>query len=126
MSGASERGGGLDQQSRLTNARIAADQQYGAAHKAAPSHAVEFGNARGQTRGVMRVACKRLQHEKPAFARLATRSCRTLRTFLAERVPLSAGFALALPATEGGAAVLANKGQGSSRHKNRPKSCHER
>src|SRR4029077_15262421 len=123
---ASERGGGLDQQSRLTDAGIAADQQYGAAHKAAPSHPVECGKTRAQTRAVMRLACERLQHEKPAFARLATRPCRTLRTFLAERVPFSAGFALALPAAEGGAAVLANEGQGASRHKNRPKSCHGR
>ena len=126
MTGARERGGGLDQQSRFADAGIAADQQDRAAHKAAAGDAVEFGNAGGQARGVMGLAGKRLEREQAAFARLATRPCRTLGAFLAERVPFSAGLALALPAAEGGTAVLADEGQGASGHKNRPKSCHGR
>ena len=102
MSCASERRWPGSAESTYLDAGIAADQSTrGAAHKAAPSHAVEFGNTRGQTRGVMRPPQKRLQHEKPAFARPTTEPCRTLRTASSLSVfHFSAGFALAPPAAE--------------------------
>ena len=69
MAGARQRRGGLDQQRRFADAGIAAHQQHRAAHKAAAGDAVEFGDAGGQPRRVMRVAGQRLEREQPAFAR---------------------------------------------------------
>ena len=64
MAGARERGRDLDQQRRLADAGIAADQQHRAAHEAAAGDAVEFGNAGGQPRRFVRLAGERLERER--------------------------------------------------------------
>ena len=116
MAGAGQRRGGLDQQGRFADAGIAAHQQDGAAHKAAAGDAVEFGDAGGQARGVMRVAGERLERKQAAFAGLTARPGGPLGAFLAQRVPLAASLAFALPAAEGGAAVLADEAQAALGH----------
>ena len=111
------RRGGLRQQRRFADAGIAADQQHRAAHKTAAGDAVEFGHPGGQARGVLALAGQRLQLEQPAPALAADRDRhrgRAGRVLLGQRVPLAAGLALALPAVEGRAAVLADKGEGDS------------
>ena len=85
MAGAGERGGGLDQQRRFADAGIAAHQQHRAADEAAAGDAVEFGDAGGQARGLMRVAGERLEREQAALAGLAARARRAAR-----RLPRSA------------------------------------
>ena len=65
MAGAGERGGGLDQQRRLADAGIAADQQRRAAHEAAADDAVELGHAGG------RAAAPRALRRRAARARTA-------------------------------------------------------
>ena len=79
VAGARERGGSLDQQGRFADAGIAADQQHRAAHEAAAGDAVEFGDAGGQARGVVRVAGQRLEREQAAFAGLAAGARRDAR-----------------------------------------------
>src|SRR5262249_30357397 len=101
----------LDQQRRLANARVAAEQQHRATYEPAAGDAVELGNVAGETRGVVRLAGERLERE---WAPLARRLAWELRArgggiLLGDRIPLAAGVALALPAAVGGAAVLAHK-----------------
>src|SRR5215475_8494542 len=119
MSCESERSGSLDQQRRLPDTGIAANQQHGTAYESASRHPIKFGNTGGQAWGVVRLAGERLQRKKPAFARFAARTT-ALRAFLTERIPLATSLAFALPAAEGGAAVLAYEGQVAFRHGNRP------
>ena len=127
MARARECGGGLNQQCRFADAGIAAHQQHRAAHKATAGDAVEFGDARRQTRGVMGLAGKRLQREQAALARLAAGAGGTLGAFLAECIPFAAGLAFALPAVKGSAAVLADEGEMAFRHKESPRNNgHER
>ena len=71
VAGARERGGGLQQQRRFADAGIARHQQHRAAHEAAAGDAVEFGDAAGQARGLMRLAGERLEREQAAFAGFA-------------------------------------------------------
>ena len=111
VAGAGERGGGLDQQRRFADAGIAADQQHRAAHEAAAGDAVEFGDAGGQARGVMRLAgsgssanTRPLRAARPGTARSAAAPSSD------DRVPLAAGVAFALPAAVDRAAVLADEG----------------
>ncbi len=54
---------GLNEEGRFADARIAAHQQDGAAYKAAARYAIQFADAGGQTRGIMRVAGKRLERK---------------------------------------------------------------
>ena len=61
----------LDQQRRLADAGIAAEQQHRAAHEAAAGDAVEFGDAGGEAGRVLRLAGQRLEREAPALARRA-------------------------------------------------------
>ncbi len=105
------RGGGLEQQRRFADAGIAGHQQHRAAHKAAAGDAVEFGDAGGQARRVMRLAGQRLEREQAAFAGLAARPGRPVGAFLGKRIPLAAGLAFALPAGRRRAAVLADEAQ---------------
>ena len=62
-----------------------------------------------------------LERKQATFARPATRSRRSFSPFLAERIPLPAGLAFALPAAEGGTAVLADEGEAALGHGNRRK-----
>ena len=114
------------QQRRFADAGIAADQQHRAAHKAAAGDAVELGHAGGQARGLMALAGQGFQREQPALALAADRDRhrgRAGRVFLGQRVPLAAGFALALPAVIGRAAVLADKGEGGFGHGGQESLC---
>src|SRR5262245_1164239 len=112
MTRARERGGHLNEQRRLADARIAAEQQHRATHEATAGHAVEFGDAGGKPRRIVALAGQRLEREWPALARRASRHRRprSRRGFLSDRVPLAAGVPLALPAPVGGAAVLTDEG----------------
>ena len=71
---------------------------------------------RGQARSLMRLAGERLEREQAALAGFAAGTGGTLGAFLGERVPLAAGLALALPAAEGGAAVLADEAEAALGH----------
>src|SRR5436190_19353942 len=105
-----ERGGDLDQERRLPDAGVAAEQQHRATYEAAAGDAVELGDAAGEPRRVMRFAGQRLECERPALARRAAGLLRARGggVLLGDRIPLAAGVALALPAAIGGAAVLAD------------------
>src|SRR5262249_11709945 len=120
MAGAGEGGRSLDQQSRFTDPRIAADQENRAAYEAPTGDAVQFSDPGRQAGRVMRLAGERLQREQAASARLAARARWALGAFLAQRVPFPAGLALSLPAAEGGTAVLADEGQIAFRHRESP------
>ena len=117
------RGGGLQQQSRFADAGIARHQQHRAAHEAAAGDAVEFGDARGQARGVMRLAGERLEREQAALAGFAPRPGGRFGAFLGERVPLAAGLALALPARRRRPAVLADEAQIALGHERIARNC---
>ena len=108
---AGERGRDLDQQRRLADAGIAAEQEHRAADEAAAGDAVELGDARRQPRGFVGCAGQRLEREPAALARCASRHlwARGGGAFLGDGVPFTAGVALALPAAIDGAAVLANE-----------------
>ena len=106
--------GGLRQKRRFADAGIAANQQYRAAYKAAAGDAVELDHAGRQARGVLALAGQQFQCQRPALAFAADRHRhrgRASGVLLGERVPLAAGFALALPAVIGRAAVLADEGE---------------
>src|SRR3954453_19972539 len=66
----------------------------------------------------MGFAGKRLKRKQPALAWGASRHCRARGRcqFLGDGVPIAAGVALALPATIGGAAVLAHVARFASGH----------
>ena len=57
-----DRGDGLQQQGRLADAGIAADQHHGAGHQAAAQHAVEFLQPGGGTRGFARLDLGQAAH----------------------------------------------------------------
>src|SRR5581483_6499281 len=79
--------------------------------------AVELRHARRQARSLMALAGQHLQRELPALAPGANRDRHGAGcVFLGERIPLAAGLALALPAVIGGAAVLADEGEGGFGH----------
>ena len=111
MTGPRHQRGCLRQQRRLADAGIAADQQYRAAHKSAAGDAVEFGHARGQARGLETLPRQRLQRKQPPLALAADRDRHRgrARILLGKGIPLAAGFALALPAIIGRAAVLTDE-----------------
>ena len=107
-----QRGADLDQQGGFADAGIAADQQHRAAHEAAAGDAIEFADRRGEARRFMRLSGERLERERTALAGRApgpARAQRRVACFLDQRVPFAAGFAFALPAAEGGAAILADE-----------------
>jgi hypothetical protein len=109
MFGARERCRDLDQQSRFADAGISAQQQHRAAHESAAGDAIEFRDAGGEPRRVVRFAGKWLERELPALARRLAGQSGAVGAFLADRIPLAAGVALALPAAVDGAAVLTDK-----------------
>ncbi len=109
----------LDQQRRLADAGIAAQQQHRAAHKTAAGDAVELGHAGRKPRRVLALAGEQFELEGAALA-LGAKADRaagsTRRVLFRERIPLAARLALALPAAKGGAAVLADEGEGGFGH----------
>ena len=84
MAAARDRCGDFDQQRRLADAGIAAEQQHRAPHQAAAGDAIEFGDARGKPRCVVSFALERLDGEQPAFAGRASRG---FSAFLDQRNP---------------------------------------
>ena len=121
MTATCECGGRLDQQSRLPNAWVAADQQHRTAHETATGDTVEFGNPGDQARGIVGLAGQGLERKQAAFTGLATWPGGAFGAFLAERIPFPASLAFALPAAEGGTAVLADEGEAALGHGNRRK-----
>ena len=113
-----QRRAGLDQQRRLADARLAADQRRRPRHEAAARRAVELVDARQQARlGRMRSG-KVLERERPAGGAFARRAGAhpQRRRLLDDGVPLAAGLALALPALRDRAAVLADIGGARAGH----------
>src|SRR4029453_4729289 len=108
MAAAGERGRDLDQQRRLADAGIAAEQQYRAAHKTAAGHAIEFGEPRRKARRVVSRAPERFERKEPPLAWGASGQLYG-GTLLGDRIPFAAGVALALPAAIGRPAVLADE-----------------
>jgi hypothetical protein len=106
-----ERRAGLDQQRRLADAGLAADQHHGARHEAAAGDAVEFGDAGGDARRRPRLAGQALKLEHAALARAARRLRADARTgvLLENRIPFATGLAFALPALRDRAAILADE-----------------
>src|SRR5262249_31472187 len=91
---------------RFADARIAAEQHYGAAHQPAAGDAVELGHARGQARRLVRVALERRDGEDAA---LAGGPWHCGCAFFDQRVPGAARLAAASPARKSRAAALADK-----------------
>ena len=111
-------GAGLDQKRRLADARLAADQRRRPGHEAAASDPVEFGDPGGDPRLGLRGARQILEREGPARRAAPRRSPADAerRGFLDDRVPLAAGFALALPALRDRPAILADIGRAKLGH----------
>jgi hypothetical protein len=68
----------------------------------------------------MSLTGQRLQRKQAASAGLTARTGGAICSLLAERVPFPASLALALPAAESGAAVLAYEGRIALRHRESP------
>ena len=105
----------LQQERRLADARIAADQQGRAHDQAAAAHTVELVDAALETR---RLRCRAGEagefEQAAAFSTLAARHHRAGRAgggagFLGDRVPLAARFAAAIPLGGDRAARLADE-----------------
>ncbi len=95
-SGARHRGGDLDQDGRLADAGVAADEDRGAGHEAAADHPVELADAGEPARQLGGLAEERGKLDRlPAPG--AERHRGGGRRLLGERVPLAAGLAAALP-----------------------------
>ncbi len=85
----------VEQQRRFADSRIAAEQEYRAAHQTAAGHAVEFGNAGRQPRRfIARAALDLFDRERPSFAR---RAARPLGAFLDDRIPFAARLRICRP-----------------------------
>ena len=118
LAGAGKRRRDLDQQRRLADAGIAAEQEDRAAHEAAAGDAIELRQSRCEARGVVRRSGQRFECELAALARrpAGRRWPRRCGVLLRDRVPLVAGVALALPAAIDRAAILADEAGIASRH----------
>jgi hypothetical protein len=104
-----EPSGRLQQQGRLADPRIAADQRCRPRDEPAAQRAVEFGDPAEHAVGHLAVGIERFERDRPpAFAEVML--CRKDRftRLLDQRVPLAAIGALPLPAIGGGAAILAD------------------
>src|SRR5215472_8913168 len=108
-----ECGGDLEKQRRFADSGIAAKEQHRSANQSAARDPIELSDAGGKARRLVRRALQRLDGERAA---LAHGPSRTLGAFLNQRIPFAAGFAFACPASEGGAAVLANEVLRARRH----------
>src|SRR5438128_5390994 len=113
MAGPRQQAGGLRQQRRLADAGVAADQQHRAPDKTAAGDAIKLGHSGRKARGLVALAGQCFQRELTALASGADRGRHRGRAgvLFDQRVPLAAGFALALPTVMRRAAVLADKGK---------------
>ena len=114
--GARERRRGLDQERRLADAGIAADEKHGAPDETASRHAVEFGDAGSRAHRLLGRALHRLEVKRTPFAAVSRARARGSRhrrragcVLLGHRVPAAAGVAFALPAPVDGPAGLADE-----------------
>ena len=106
------RGRRLQQQGRLADARIAADQHRRGRHEAAAQHAVELGDAGGARGGGSARAGETDEGDTPARTALGGGTGTRGDRFLDDGVPLAAGFAAAGPLRADGAAALADEAGG--------------
>src|SRR5215208_6856169 len=119
MAGPRQEAGGLCQQRRFADAGIAADQQHRAFDKTAAGDAIQFSHSRGEARDLVALAGEGFQREQPALALGADGDRHRGRAgyvLLDQRIPLAAGFALALPAIIRRTAILADEGEGVFGH----------
>ncbi len=90
----------LQQQGRLADARVAADQHHAAGHQAAAQHAVEFLDAGAEARHVDRLDVGQ-RHHRRALRQALMRGRKAIAGRLDDgfdqRIPLAAGRALASP-----------------------------
>src|SRR5262249_9202387 len=114
VAAARKRGRNLDQQRRLADAGVAAEQEHGAAHESAAGDAIELCQSRGEPWRLAVRPGQRLRRKETALAwhPALWRS----GILFGNRVPLAAGVALALPAAVGGAAVLADEARFATGH----------
>jgi hypothetical protein len=108
----------LQEQRRLADAGIAADQNGRARYQAAAEHPVELGNPGGKPRRLVTRRRKRLQDSQPRLAALDgdKRGRAGRRLFLDHRIPLATSGAFAGPAGAYRAAGLADEGAGCFGH----------
>ena len=113
-----QRAGSLEQERRLADAGIAADEERRAAHEAAAGDAVELGHAGLDPGRLRRFAGERGKRDDTTLARFLARpgGDAARGSLLDERVPLTAIVATPLPAGRDPAAVLADKLCGRPRH----------
>ena len=107
----------VKKQGRFADPGIAAKQQDRTADQPAAGNAIELADAGGKPGRFMRGALERLDSEPPALVR---RTPAAFGAFLDQRIPLAAGLALAGPAREGGAAILADEALCARRHVTNP------
>src|ERR1700746_1831879 len=103
----------VQKQRRFADPGIAAEEQHRTADQPAPWYPIEFGDAGGKSRRLLRRALQWLDGERTT---LAHGPPQTLGAFLDQGIPFAAGLAFARPAREGGAAVLANEILRACRH----------
>ena len=116
-----DRRAGLDQEGRLADARLAADQRGRAGHEPAAGHPIQLGDAGDEARLGLGRARQILKGERPSCgsstSRCAAPADAERGSFLDDRVPLAARFAFALPALGDGAAILADIRRTKLRHR---------
>jgi len=96
VAAAGERGRNLDQQRRLADAGIAAEEEHGAAHEAAAGDAIVTLPILRRAVAPRGRSSQRLKGKEPPLARHT--ALWGSGTLLGNRIPLAAGVALALPA----------------------------
>ena len=109
--GIGEGGAQLQQQRRLADARLAADEKRGARHDAAAGDAVELGEPRRDARDPVRALGQRLERHGPALGGPRQPGARRRRHvgLLDERVPFPTRHAFSGPARGHGPAALADE-----------------
>src|SRR5205823_6070109 len=110
VAGAAKARRNLDEQRRFSNSRIAAEEEHRSADETAAGDAIEFGNSGSEAGRLGGVAGERFEREDaPLGSRNAMRSSAGgSGALLYDRIPFSARGAVALPAAEDCAAVLAD------------------
>ena len=113
---AAERGERLEQQCRLANARVAADEQRRTGDQAAAAHAIEFADGAPQPSRLVALPAQADQLDKVALGAAQALGRRGRHDLLGHRVPGPAIVAAAGPFARGGAALLADESFGGDRH----------
>ena len=122
---ACQRGRDLQQQGRLADAGIAADQQRRARHQAAAAHAIELGDA-ARARRLRCGACQGRRIRGDGLCRRAPSHHRpgpARAPFLDDGVPLAAGLAATAPFVRDRTAGLADEALQRARHGQSFRTC---